>query len=149
MQAVEDDPGDVVVGQEVAIVEPRLLEIQLRGVDQDLEVLAHERLGLRLLALAQLGEGFAERLLIARDRTRPEIDDLLVHPEDAVLAGRLRAKASDDLEQHLGMGVTALDPGHGRPGGRWIGGRRRRPERSRPAAPGSGEMPRGPGLPAG
>ena len=98
--------GEVVAGDLVA-----------RGVDQDVEVLAHRGIGLGREPLLEVGERVPERLLDALLEPRLEVEDLLVEAGDADLARALRAEAGDHLEEDLRVGVALRDPGG--PRGRW------------------------------
>ena len=106
--------GEVVAGDVVA-----------RGVDEDLEVLAHRGIALGREPLLEVRERGLELLLDALLAARLEVEDLLVEALDSELARALRAEAGQHVDEDLRVCVALLDPGRARRG---LGRRRARRE---------------------
>ncbi len=92
--------GEVVAGDVVA-----------RGVDEDLEVLAHRGIALGREPLLEVRERGLELLLDALLAARLEVEDLLVEALDSELARALRAEAGEHVDENLRVGVALRDPG--------------------------------------
>jgi hypothetical protein len=103
--------------------EPVPLERLLRGVDQDVEVLANEGIGLGGAPPLQLGEG----LLRGRRRALVEpwlqVQHLLVEPGHADLSRAFRREAGEHLQEDLGIFIALRDPRRASGGRRGGGGR--------------------------
>jgi hypothetical protein len=124
VQSAEDREGDVEVGQLVLAREGVAFDLVLRGLDEDVEVLAHQGVRLRGAAALQFGQGFLGGGLGALVAPGLEVQHLLVEPGDADLPRSFGGEAREGLQKDVGVGVALDDPG-GTRRGRGRGGRRR------------------------
>ena len=134
LQAGEHVLAHVRPRQHVLLVERAVLDVAVRGVDQDLQVLAHVRAFLDRELGLQFGLGLRHRRAKAFADLGLEIEDLVVVAGDAEERGFLRRERRLRLEQDLRERVAARDPGRRR--GR---GSRRRIGRTRGGRNGNGK----------
>lgn len=110
-KAAKDEARDVVVGHFVLFLEEGPADRVLLGLDQDLEVLPHERIG--LLGEARLEH--ADRLLRSPanplGEARLQVHDPVVQPVDANAAIGLRSELRLGLQDDPRVLVAARDPG--------------------------------------
>ena len=122
--AAEDEPGQGVVGHDQPLVQLRAFDVPLRRIDQDRQVLRHQRIRFARLAPLQLGQRVLRRLPQPLAVAGREVRDLVVDAGDAEPRRQLGDEAGLYVEQQLRVLVAALDPGscgRRRRGGRGMG----------------------------
>ena len=110
LDPLEDGLRWVEVGQEQTLPQLDLLQISLQQVDQDVEILAHGRIGLPGTTPAQKSEG----LLVVVPRPgvviRRQLGDDFIQSGDAQTAGELRLILSQEIGDDLGVLIASRHP---------------------------------------
>ena len=123
--AEENQLRHVGVGEGELFVERGAGQTVVGGLDQDIEVLLHARIGLGEGALDELIARRGRQRACALVRARGEVGDLLIEAPQADAPREFRRHLGRRIEQHLGIQITLRDPL------RLVGGRRARDHQDR------------------